>query len=219
MWQGYTEWLSAPRMAEELGMDVGRVRSWATRRDDPLPVRYIDGNRRQWRVRRKEMDDWLMRNSVEGVWRWKKEMPVSWARGRAERFGNEEPWTLYDIQGAGGNRNRGDRGDGRHRRSSAAGLRGAGGKARVGRMKERKPTQNDRIMRYMRDFGSITSADAMRDLGVMRLASRVSDLKSQGVRISDTWETAKNRYGEPVSYKRYRLEEGCEGSYSASGSR
>ena len=86
-------------------------------------------------------------------------------------------------------------------------------------MKERKPTQNDRIMRYMRDFGSITSADAMRDFGVMRLASRVSDLKSQGVRISDTWETTKNRYGESVSYKRYRLEEGCEGSYSASGSR
>lgn len=86
-------------------------------------------------------------------------------------------------------------------------------------MKEGKPTQNDRIMRYMRDFGSITSADAMRDLGVMRLASRVSDLKRQGVRISDTWETAKNRYGDTVSYKRYRLEEGCEVSYSASGSR
>ena len=74
-------------------------------------------------------------------------------------------------------------------------------------MKDSKPTQNERIMRYMRDFGSITSADAMRDLGVMRLASRVSDLKSRGVRISDTWETARNRYGEPVSYKRYRLEE------------
>lgn len=87
-------------------------------------------------------------------------------------------------------------------------------------MKEGKPTQNDRIMRYMRDFGSITQMDAMRDLGVMRLASRVSDLKSQGVRISDTWETAKNRYGETVSYKRYRLEEKpCEGSYSASASR
>lgn len=68
MWQGYTEWLSATRMAEELGMDVGRVRSWATRRDDPLPVRYIDGNSRQWRVRRKDMDDWLMRNSVDAFW-------------------------------------------------------------------------------------------------------------------------------------------------------
>ena len=69
MWQGYTEWLSATRVASELGIDVKRVREWAARKRDPLPVRYIDGNRRQWRVRRKEMDDWLMRHSVEGVWR------------------------------------------------------------------------------------------------------------------------------------------------------
>lgn len=69
MWQGYTEWLSATRVASELGIDVRRVREWAKRMDDPLPVVFIDGNRRQWRVRRKEMDDWLMRNSVEGVWR------------------------------------------------------------------------------------------------------------------------------------------------------
>lgn len=87
-------------------------------------------------------------------------------------------------------------------------------------MKESKQTQNERVMKYMHDFGSISSFEAMRDLGVMRLASRVSDLKSRGVRISDTWETAKNRYGESVSYKRYRLEEKpCEGSYSASASR
>ena len=49
-------------------MDVGMVRSLATRRDDPMPVVFIDGNRRQWRVRRKDMDEWLVRNSVEGVW-------------------------------------------------------------------------------------------------------------------------------------------------------
>lgn len=76
---------------------------------------------------------------------------------------------------------------------------------------EHKPTQNERIVKYMRDFGSITQMDAMRDLGVMRLASRVSDLKSRGVRVASTWESARNRYGEPISYKRYRLEEGeCE---------
>ena len=86
-------------------------------------------------------------------------------------------------------------------------------------MREKKPTQNERVMQYMRDFGSITSAEAMRDLGVMRLASRVSDLRESGVRITSAWETAKNRYGETVSYKRYRLEGECEGSYSASASR
>lgn len=74
---------------------------------------------------------------------------------------------------------------------------------------ERKPTQNERIMQYMHDFGSISSFEAMRDLGVMRLASRISDMRSMGVRITSTWESSKNRYGESVSYKRYRLEEGC----------
>lgn len=68
MWQGYTEWLSATRVAEELGIDVKRVREWAARKRDPLPVRYIDGNRRQWRVRRKELDEWILRNSEEAVW-------------------------------------------------------------------------------------------------------------------------------------------------------
>ena len=74
-----------------------------------------------------------------------------------------------------------------------------------------KPTQNDRILRYMRDFGSITQIEAMRDLGVMRLASRISDLKSRGYQIKTTWESSRNRYGEAVSYKRYRLEEKCAG--------
>lgn len=70
-----------------------------------------------------------------------------------------------------------------------------------------KPSQNERIVKYMRDFGSITQLDAMRDLGVMRLASRVSDLKRCGYRISSEWVKVKNRYGETVSFKRYRLEE------------
>lgn len=68
MWQGYTEWLSATRVASELGVDAKRVRGWAARKSDPLPVRYIDGNRRQWRVRRRDMDEWILRNSVEGAW-------------------------------------------------------------------------------------------------------------------------------------------------------
>lgn len=44
-----------------------------------------------------------------------------------------------------------------------------------------KPTQNQRILDYIRDFGSITQLDALQDLGVMRLASRISDLRKQGV--------------------------------------
>lgn len=68
-------------------------------------------------------------------------------------------------------------------------------------------TQCERVIQYMRDFGSITQRDAMNDLGIMRLASRISDLKTRGYRISSTMEQVENRYGEKAFVSRYRLEE------------
>lgn len=68
-------------------------------------------------------------------------------------------------------------------------------------------SQCKQILQYMEDFGSITPLDAMTDLGVMRLAARISDLRRAGYRISRKTETAKNRYGRAVRYARYRLEE------------
>ena len=67
-----------------------------------------------------------------------------------------------------------------------------------------KTTQCDRVLQYMRDFGSISQKEAMEDLGVMRLASRISDLRKTSI-ITSKWESAKNRYGETVTYKRYFL--------------
>lgn len=68
-------------------------------------------------------------------------------------------------------------------------------------------TQCEKILDYMRRFGSITSAEAMMDLGVYRLAARISDLKDEGHSIRDVMESGKNRFGEKTSYKRYFLEE------------
>lgn len=70
---------------------------------------------------------------------------------------------------------------------------------------ESKPTQNERILNYIEEFGSITQLDALRDLGVMRLASRVSDLRSKGYNIISKTESVKNRYGESCHIKRYSL--------------
>lgn len=70
------------------------------------------------------------------------------------------------------------------------------------------PSQNDRILAYMKDFGSITQMEALQDLGVMRLASRISDLRSLGYPITSSIETVKNRYGEKCHIKRYRMSEG-----------
>lgn len=67
--------------------------------------------------------------------------------------------------------------------------------------------QETRILNYMRDFGSITPKDAIMDLGVYRLASRISNLKKRGYRISMELEKGTNRYGEGMRYARYRLED------------
>lgn len=68
------------------------------------------------------------------------------------------------------------------------------------------PTQNERILEYINQFGSITQLEALRDLGVMRLASRISDLRKKGYSINDKTETVENRYGEKARIKRYSLE-------------
>ncbi|MGM9683145.1 MAG: helix-turn-helix domain-containing protein [Eubacteriales bacterium] len=72
---------------------------------------------------------------------------------------------------------------------------------------ESKPTQNQRIIEYITEFGSITQLDALRDLGVMRLASRISDLRRNGYEIESDIVGVKNRYGETCRIKRYRFSE------------
>lgn len=67
-------------------------------------------------------------------------------------------------------------------------------------------TQCERIFKFMKEHGSINPMQAMKDLGVMRLAARVADLKKAGYKISRRTVTGRNRYGEPVSYAEYRLE-------------
>lgn len=67
------------------------------------------------------------------------------------------------------------------------------------------PSQNDRIIDYIKRFGSITQLEALQDLGVMRLASRISDLRSLGYPIISETEVIKNRYGEKCHIKRYRI--------------
>ena len=68
-----------------------------------------------------------------------------------------------------------------------------------------KATQAERIVEYMTEFGSITQFDAFKDLGIMRLASRISDLKKAGYPIKSETEIVKNRFGENTCIKRYSL--------------
>lgn len=68
-------------------------------------------------------------------------------------------------------------------------------------------TQKDRILKYMKDFGSISALEAMKDLGIMRLASRISEMIAEGVQIEKKYEKGENRYNEPIYYVRYSLSE------------
>ena len=65
-------------------------------------------------------------------------------------------------------------------------------------------TQCERILKYMDDFGSISSYQAMIDLGVGRLASRIHDLRRMGIEIASEPKTGKNRYGETTHFSVYR---------------
>ena len=68
-----------------------------------------------------------------------------------------------------------------------------------------KITQKQRIINYIRQFGSITSWEAYQDLGVMQLGARIDQLKKDGYEFITKWETKKNRFNEEVSFKRYYL--------------
>ena len=68
-------------------------------------------------------------------------------------------------------------------------------------------TQNERILTYIAENGSITQLEAISEIGVMRLASRVSDLRRKGYNIVSETVKVMNRYGETCRIKRYSIGE------------
>lgn len=68
-----------------------------------------------------------------------------------------------------------------------------------------KISQKQRIINYIREFGSITSYEAYSDLGITQLGARIDQLKKEGYEFKTEWESNTNRYGERTDYKRYYL--------------
>ena len=68
-----------------------------------------------------------------------------------------------------------------------------------------KITQKDRILEYIRNFGSISSFEAYSDLGITQLGARIDQLKKEGYEFKTEWESNINRFGEKTDYKRYFL--------------
>ena len=69
-----------------------------------------------------------------------------------------------------------------------------------------KLNQRQRIIRHMEAFGTIDPMEAIKDYGIMRLASRISELRKEGYIIITEMVHGYNRFDEKTRYAKYRLE-------------
>ena len=68
-------------------------------------------------------------------------------------------------------------------------------------------TQKELIIDYIADFGSITPMEAFSDLGITKLATRISEMRKEGVEFKIEQITSKNRYGKTIRYAQYSFPE------------
>lgn len=68
-------------------------------------------------------------------------------------------------------------------------------------------TQRELVLQYIEDFGSITPMQAFGDLGITKLATRISEMRKEGMEFKIDMVKGKNRYGKPMRYARYSLPE------------
>ena len=69
-------------------------------------------------------------------------------------------------------------------------------------------TQREAILQYIEDFGSITPMQAFADLGITKLATRISEMRKDGMEFKIEMVRSCNRYGKSVSYAKYSFAEG-----------
>lgn len=77
------------------------------------------------------------------------------------------------------------------------------------------PTQCERVLAYIEKHGSITQFDAFFELGIMRLASRISELRKKGYKFRWEWVDVKNRYEESCRVKKYIMGGDTDGEEAA----
>ena len=70
-------------------------------------------------------------------------------------------------------------------------------------------TQTERLLKYLRQGHKITTLEAIQELGILRLASRINELKHPkdgiGYDIRDRWKTGKAKFGGTYQIKEYWL--------------
>ena len=60
-----------------------------------------------------------------------------------------------------------------------------------------KQTQRDSVLKWLETRGTLTTREAVTELGIMALPRRIFELKAEGYPIVKTWEKTANgnRYG------------------------
>lgn len=67
-------------------------------------------------------------------------------------------------------------------------------------------TQKQRVLEHLQSGNTITSYEAMANMGIMDLPKRISELRRDGHNITSRTGHSINEYGK-VSYNIYKLEE------------
>ena len=68
-----------------------------------------------------------------------------------------------------------------------------------------KKNQTQRVLDYIEKHGSIDGWRAMNELGIMRLAARIADLKAAGYHITKNMKSRKNADGTVTCWAEYSL--------------
>ena len=75
-------------------------------------------------------------------------------------------------------------------------------------MKTKKKKQHELVLEYLQTHkNGMTSLDAFNKFGIMQMPKRIWILKRLGYKINTKTEKGVNRFGAPVHYTRYTLEE------------
>ena len=70
--------------------------------------------------------------------------------------------------------------------------------------KEKKITQRDRVLQYMRENNGITAYEAVVHVGCTQLSARICELQREGYMFSTELIKNVNRYGDRCHYLKYR---------------
>ena len=69
----------------------------------------------------------------------------------------------------------------------------------------KKITQKELIIKYLKDFGSISSWEAYAELGITKLGARIFELKEKGYVFKKERVKRLNRYGRERAFDKYSL--------------